>query len=132
MVARWAASGAMALTGRADAAALGPPDGLVPGLDRLARPFPDLDPLSLLAERAALADERGTPPLMLLDDVMSELDAGRRERLVEVLGTGGQSVLTTTELAHVPGAQSPGVVRLLVTEGTVTEVALAPVARDAA
>ena len=86
----------------------------------------------LLAERAALADERGTPPLMLLDDVMSELDAGRRERLVEVLGTGGQSVLTTTELAHVPGAQSPGVVRLLVTEGTVTEVALAPVARDAA
>ncbi|MEJ7585103.1 MAG: amidohydrolase family protein [Acidimicrobiales bacterium] len=55
MVARWAASGAMALTGRADAAALGPPDGLVPGLDRLARLFPDLDPLSLLAERAALA-----------------------------------------------------------------------------
>ena len=39
----------------------------------------------LLAERAELAAERGAPPLMLLDDVMSELDAGRRERLVEVL-----------------------------------------------
>ena len=39
----------------------------------------------LLAEREELAAERGAPPLMLLDDVMSELDAGRRERLVEVL-----------------------------------------------
>ena len=30
----------------------------------------------LLAEREELAAERGAPPLMLLDDVMSELDAG--------------------------------------------------------
>ena len=37
----------------------------------------------LLAEREALPTSRGTPPLMLLDDVMSELDAGRRARLVE-------------------------------------------------
>ena len=34
----------------------------------------------LLAEREALAEERGAPPLLLLDDVMSELDAERRER----------------------------------------------------
>ena len=34
----------------------------------------------------------GRPPLMLLDDVMSELDAGRRARLVDVLRGGGQSV----------------------------------------
>ena len=34
----------------------------------------------LLAEREALTESRGTPPLMLLDDVMSELDAGRRVR----------------------------------------------------
>ena len=32
----------------------------------------------LLAERDVLADERGAPPLLLLDDVMSELDSGRR------------------------------------------------------
>ena len=37
----------------------------------------------LLAEREALAEARGAPPLMLLDDVMSELDAGRRARLVD-------------------------------------------------
>ena len=57
----------------------------------------------LLAERAALEEERGAPPVLLLDDVMSELDAERRERLVERIGGRGQSVITTTDLAHVPG-----------------------------
>ena len=56
--------------------------------------------------------ERGAPPLMLLDDVMSELDAGRRSALVERARRAGQSVVTTTDLAHVPGADGAGVVRL--------------------
>jgi DNA replication and repair protein RecF len=72
----------------------------------------------LLAERAALQDERGAPPLLLLDDVMSELDADRRERLVERLRVG-QSVVTTTDLAHVPGAEEDDVVRLRVEAGAV-------------
>jgi hypothetical protein len=50
---RWATSGVMALTGTAGRA-LGPPIGLLEGLDRLAPSFPDLDPLALLGERAAL------------------------------------------------------------------------------
>ena len=37
----------------------------------------------LLAEREELAAERGAAPLLLLDDVMSELDATRRERLAD-------------------------------------------------
>ena len=74
----------------------------------------------LLAERAALEDERGAPPLLLLDDVMSELDAERRGRLVERLAGAGQSVITTTDLAHVPGAAAAGVVRLAVAAGTAT------------
>ena len=58
----------------------------------------------LLAERGVLAAERGAAPLMLLDDVTSELDSLRRERLVEALREGGgQSVIATTDLAHVPG-----------------------------
>jgi len=73
----------------------------------------------LLAEREVLAEERGTPPLMLLDDVMSELDAGRRKRLVDLLRTGGQSLITTTDLAHVPGGEDAGVARLAITEGAV-------------
>jgi DNA replication and repair protein RecF len=73
----------------------------------------------LLAEREELAAERGEPPLMLLDDVMSELDAGRRERLVEVLRARGQSVITTTDLSHVPGAERDDVTRVAVAEGEV-------------
>jgi hypothetical protein len=52
-VERWAQSGAMALTGLPDHP-LGPPDGLVEGIDRLARSFPGLNGLALLGERAAL------------------------------------------------------------------------------
>jgi DNA replication and repair protein RecF len=56
----------------------------------------------LLAERDALAAERARPPLMLLDDVMSELDSARRGALAAELRSGGQSVVTATELEHVP------------------------------
>jgi len=52
-VGRWAASGAMALTGLPDLP-LGPPEALVEGIEQLARPFPGLDGPALLGERAAL------------------------------------------------------------------------------
>jgi DNA replication and repair protein RecF len=77
----------------------------------------------LLAEREVLADTRGAPPLLLLDDVMSELDATRRGRLVDVLRGGGQSVITTTELAHVPGAEEAVVAKVAVAEGRVLQSA---------
>ena len=77
----------------------------------------------LLAERETLAESRGTPPLMLLDDVMSELDAGRRTRLVELLRTGGQSLVTTTDLGHVPGAEDADVARLAIAEGAILQEA---------
>jgi DNA replication and repair protein RecF len=79
----------------------------------------------LLAEREELAAERGAPPLMLLDDVMSELDSGRRERLVEVLRGGGQSVIATTDLSHVPGSEGAGVERVAISEGRVLQAAVA-------
>jgi DNA replication and repair protein RecF len=71
----------------------------------------------LLAEREELASERGAPPLLLLDDVMSELDATRRERLTSLLRSGGQAVVTTTELAHVPGAEGADVARIAIEGG---------------
>ena len=77
----------------------------------------------LLAERDELAAERGSPPLLLLDDVMSELDAPRRARLVDVLRAGGQTIVTATELGHVPGADDPGVVRVAIAEGRVLQAA---------
>jgi DNA replication and repair protein RecF len=75
----------------------------------------------LLAEREAVGAARGALPLMLLDDVMSELDAERRRRLVDLLRSGGQSVITTTDLAHVPTAEDADVVRLAVANGAVLQ-----------
>src|SRR3954449_4541427 len=72
----------------------------------------------LLAEREVLLELRGTPPLMLLDDVMSELDAERRLRLAELLRGGGQALITATEAEHVPGAGEAGVVTINVEPGT--------------
>ena len=63
---------------------------------------------------------------MLLDDVMSELDGTRRQALVELLRAGGgQSVITTTDLEHVPGAREAGVTRLAIAAGRVLQDALA-------
>jgi DNA replication and repair protein RecF len=79
----------------------------------------------LLAERDVLARERRRTPLMLLDDVMSELDAERRELLAHELAAGGQSVIATTDLAHVPGACDSHVTRLRVSPGAILQEALA-------
>ncbi len=79
----------------------------------------------LLAERTVLARERRRMPLMLLDDVMSELDADRRELLADELLRGGQSVIATTDLAHVPGASDASVTRLCVSPGAILQEALA-------
>ncbi len=79
----------------------------------------------LFAERRFLAERRAHPPLMLLDDVMSELDARRRELLAELLRAGGQAVITTTDAQHIPGAAEAEL--LQVDEGALTR-ALRPLA----
>jgi DNA replication and repair protein RecF len=57
----------------------------------------------LFAERDALLAERADPPLMLLDDVTSELDPERRELLCDRLAAGGgQTLVTATESSHLP------------------------------
>lgn len=74
----------------------------------------------LLAEREAIADRRQAPPVMLLDDVMSELDRTRRRALVELLrSSGGQSVITATDLDQVPGSDESDVAHLAVLDGDV-------------
>ncbi|MCL4287007.1 MAG: DNA replication and repair protein RecF, partial [Thermoleophilia bacterium] len=52
----------------------------------------------LFAEREALRAARRRLPLLLLDDVMSELDPERRARLVAMVDDGGQTLITATEL----------------------------------
>jgi DNA replication and repair protein RecF len=75
----------------------------------------------LFGERDALA-AHGSPPLMLLDDVMSELDAARRERLAELVRAEGQALITTTDADHVPGADADDVALFHVAAGTATAV----------
>jgi DNA replication and repair protein RecF len=66
----------------------------------------------LFAERAALSAARRVTPLLLLDDVMSELDPDRRERLVARLGGGGQVVITAADEESVPSQARDTVVRM--------------------
>ena len=78
----------------------------------------------LFAERDVLVDHE-RPPLMLLDDVMSELDEARRRRLADLVRSGGQAVITTTEAEHVPGADAGDVSVVEVRDGTLAP-AVAP------
>src|SRR3954466_516238 len=79
----------------------------------------------LFAERDGVG-ARGRPPLMLLDDVMSELDATRRERLADLVRAGGQALITTTDVDHVPGAAGDDVTLAAVLDGTLSAGAAAP------
>jgi DNA replication and repair protein RecF len=61
--------------------------------------------LSLILAEAALLAERGpAPPLLLLDDVLSELDEGRRTALAERLAGTGQTLITATAASALPVA----------------------------
>ena len=50
-----------------------------------------------LAEARFLAGQRGEEPLLLLDDLLSELDSGRRARVLETLGRAEQALLTVVD-----------------------------------
>jgi DNA replication and repair protein RecF len=72
----------------------------------------------LLAEREAITAYRPSPPVMLLDDVMSELDRDRRLALVELMRSSpGQAVITATDLDQVPGSDDEQVTHLPVCGG---------------
>jgi DNA replication and repair protein RecF len=56
----------------------------------------------LLAEATLLAERREDPPLLLLDDVLSELDPTRRRVLVEQVAGRGQTLITATTADALP------------------------------
>jgi DNA replication and repair protein RecF len=71
----------------------------------------------LLAEAELLAERRGVRPLLLLDDVLSELDPSRRGILVDRVAGRGQTLITATDPAMMPAQPdqlvevSPGTAR---------------------
>ena len=56
----------------------------------------------LLAEHDLLAEQRPSPPLLLLDDVLSELDPSRREILAARVAGRGQTVITSASRQALP------------------------------
>jgi len=65
----------------------------------------------VLAEAELLGTRRGEPPLLLLDDVLSELDRARRTALLAALPARGQTVVTSTSAdALPPSAPAPALV----------------------
>ena len=57
----------------------------------------------LLAEAELLEERRGVWPLLLLDDVLSELDPDRRRILVDRLRAFGQTLVTSASRSALPG-----------------------------
>jgi DNA replication and repair protein RecF len=56
-----------------------------------------------LAERDLAAELLGEHPVLLLDDVFSELDEDRRAQLGDLLGTTGQAIVTATSPTGLTG-----------------------------
>ena len=56
----------------------------------------------LLGEAAVIRERRGAAPLLLLDDVLSELDPGRRRALAGLLEGRGQALVTATDASFLP------------------------------
>ncbi len=78
----------------------------------------------IFAEREALMQARRVTPLLLLDDVLSELDPDRRERLIARLERGGQTLITAAAIDSIPAPARQNVVTISVKRrGGVAEAA---------
>jgi len=53
-----------------------------------------------LAEMALVRSRAGEEPLLLLDDIMSELDPARRRWVLEFLASSQQTIITATDTKH--------------------------------
>ena len=55
----------------------------------------------ILAHADLVTERRGSPPVLLLDEVAAHLDPGRRAALYGRLGGGGQVWMTGTEASSI-------------------------------
>jgi DNA replication and repair protein RecF len=76
-----------------------------------------------LAEVALMKQSTGEMPLLLLDDVMSELDAHRRQQIINIVDQAGQAIITTTDWEDFPPDFRERANLLSVTMGRIEEVA---------
>ncbi len=71
-----------------------------------------------LAETRFLRDHRGESPVLLLDDILSEMDAARRRSVLASLGQIEQMMVTGTELDRFPEEFAAGASLIAVREGS--------------
>ncbi|MCY4578601.1 MAG: DNA replication/repair protein RecF [Chloroflexi bacterium] len=72
-----------------------------------------------LAEAAFLRERRGREPVILLDDVLSELDAARREQVLGHAAQYHQALITTADADTVAGQLPNGTARFGVRRGQI-------------
>lgn len=73
-----------------------------------------------LAEAEYLAETRGDDPIILLDDVFSEMDDGRRERVLQKVVRYRQTLITTTDVGPVRAALGDSAAYFRVADGMVS------------
>ena len=72
-----------------------------------------------MAESEFLYQHRKTKPVLLLDDVMSELDQKRREQIVSHIKCHDQVIVTTAEPSNIPSSFTNDSNRLEITDGSI-------------
>ncbi|MHB1417169.1 MAG: DNA replication/repair protein RecF [Chloroflexota bacterium] len=77
-----------------------------------------------LAESSFLNHHTGEKPILLLDDILSELDEPRRRFVVETIKNGQQVLITSTDLHAFPRSFLDEVALLAVENGAVSDLAL--------
>ena len=77
-----------------------------------------------LAEVAYLASIRGEGPIVLLDDVLSEMDSFRRNRVLDKALQYQQVIITTTDLEMIQNGTLPNATYYEVQSGNVSRFTL--------
>jgi DNA replication and repair protein RecF len=72
-----------------------------------------------LSEAQLLRARRGEPPVLLLDDILSEMDADRCRSVISAISDCDQLLVTTTDAGHFPRQFLDGAVVFSVAAGTV-------------
>jgi DNA replication and repair protein RecF len=72
-----------------------------------------------LAEGTLLERWRGESPILLLDDVLSELDESRRRRLLEYVSSSQQAIVSTTDLDRIEKSFLAGASNFRVENGNI-------------
>lgn len=72
--------------------------------------------LALLLAHKQMLTEASARPILLLDDVLSELDPDRRRALLDAVATDGQTLITTADTRYRPTDDVPDATRIRVPE----------------